>query len=348
MRFMETSPHKKRRLDIHEFVIERVRDKSPHLTEAVKSHFKISRQAAFKHINTLVKEGYLFAAGKTNNRTYELGKNRFKYLKTVIGPSASEDELWSANFSDLFKGLKSNVASICEYGFTEIVNNALDHSEGTQLNIRVDVSPKEIEISIADNGVGIFNKIQRELKLPNPRLSLLELSKGKYTTDPERHTGEGIFFSSKMFDAFFINSGGLTFEHRNLSKFASLVPDKSEKAGTQVLMILDPLTKRTTKGVFDKFTDRNLGFTKTIVPVELAKFEGGNLISRSQGRRLVMRFEKFKFVVLDFKNVSTIGRPFADEVFRVFARKHKSTSLVSVNETKDIRDTIKSIQRNGL
>jgi len=78
----------------------------------------------------------------------------------------------------------------------------------------------------------------------------------------------------------------------------------------------------------------------------LAKFEGGSLISRSQGKRLVARFENFRNVTLDFKNVATIGRPFADEVFRVFAKKHKKTKLACINTTKDIDNTIKSIRSN--
>jgi len=40
------------------------------------------------------------------------------------------------------------------------------------------------------------------------------LAKGKLTTDPKRHSGEGIFFSSRMFDEFDILSGGV-FSHIN-------------------------------------------------------------------------------------------------------------------------------------
>ena len=65
-----------------------------------------------------------------------------------------------------------------------------------------------------DNGVGIFKKIQTELRLLDERHAILELAKGKLTTDPKRHTGEGIFFSSRMFDQFDILSGGIFFTHK--------------------------------------------------------------------------------------------------------------------------------------
>ena len=343
---MEHSPHKTRRMEIRQFIVEKVRENIPHLTEVVKNHFKISRQAAFRHINTLVKEGYLKATGKTNNRTYTLGANRFLRLKLPINVTLNEDDVWDKCLP-LFRGLKSNVFNICHYGLTEMVNNAIDHSEGNWLEVIVDISPKEITIRVDDDGIGIFNKIQKEMKLPDPRLSILELAKGKYTTDPKKHSGEGVFFTSKMFDNFFIWSGGLAFSHLVNKKFDALLDAEDKgRPGTSVSMILDPLTRRTTKAIFNKFTDRNMTFHKTIVPVELAKFEEGNLVSRSQGRRLVARFEKFTNVALDFKNVTTIGRPFADEVFRVFANEHKKTHLVPINANKEILDTIKSM-RNG-
>jgi hypothetical protein len=47
---------------------------------------------------------------------------------------------------------------------------------------------------IIQNGVGIFKKIQNALGLEDERHAVLELSRGKLTADPARHTGEGIFF----------------------------------------------------------------------------------------------------------------------------------------------------------
>jgi anti-sigma regulatory factor (Ser/Thr protein kinase) len=343
---MKYSPSKTRRNAIRRFIIDHVRENSPHLTELVKNEFKISRQAAFRRIHNLVREGYLKASGRTQNRVYQLGKKRILDLVFSLDNKVSEEMIWAKHFSVLFRGLKDNIASICEYGLTEMVNNAIDHSEGTSIRVMSEVKPHEITILIGDNGVGIFKKIQREMKLSDPQHSLLELAKGKYTTDPAHHTGEGIFFTSKMFDKFLVRSGELSFLHHVTSKYDTLTLDEIEKNGTQVFMILDPLTQRTPKGVFDSFAEREMKFDKTIVPVELAKYEGGSLISRSQGKRLVSRFENFRNVVLDFKNVASIGRPFADEVFRVFANKHKKTKLARINTTKDVENTIKSITSN--
>jgi uncharacterized protein (DUF1330 family) len=61
-------------------------------------------------------------------------------------------------------------------------------------------------------------------------------------------------------------------------------------------------------------------FSKTIVPMKLAQLGDEQLISRSQAKRLIARFDRFKIVILDFKDVNEIGQAFADELFRVYAK----------------------------
>ena len=98
--------------------------------------------------------------------------------------------------------LPDNVKAIWAYGFSEMLNNAIDHSSGTGVFIQFERTAVNTEITICDDGEGIFKKIQRELQLNDERHAVLELVKGKLTTDPERHSGEGIFFTSRMFDEF--------------------------------------------------------------------------------------------------------------------------------------------------
>ncbi|RTL33038.1 MAG: DUF4325 domain-containing protein [Burkholderiales bacterium] len=86
--------------------------------------------------------------------------------------------------------------------------------------------------------------------------------------------------------------------------------------------------------VFDQFAEpEEFTFAKTIVPVKLAQHEGEKLVSRSQAKRLTMRFERFQTVVLDFSEVAEIGQAFADEVFRVFQIAHPQTLLMPLHMT---------------
>ncbi|MCI0434839.1 MAG: DUF4325 domain-containing protein [Gemmatimonadetes bacterium] len=78
----------------------------------------------------------------------------------------------------------------------------------------------------------------------------------------------------------------------------------------------------------------------THVPVKLTQYGDESLISRSQAKRLVARFDLFKRVILDFGGVNSIGPAFADEVFRVFKTDHPDVDLRIVNASPNVRQTI--------
>jgi hypothetical protein len=220
-------------------------------------------------------------------------------------------------------------------------NNALEHSGASLITVEFRKNAASTEILIADNGVGIFKKIQAALELLDERHSVLELAKGKLTTDPKNHSGEGIFFSSRMFDDFNIFSGSVFFSHEFNKKEDWILQLSDTAGGTRVAMKLHNHTARTTKKIFDKFTTGDdYGFTKTVVPVKLTQYGDDNLVSRSQAKRLLARIEKFKVVILDFSEVASIGQAFADEVFRVFARRHPEIEITPIKTTAEVKRMI--------
>ena len=155
------------------------------------------------------------------------------------------------------------------------------------------------------------------------------------------HTGEGIFFSSKVMDAFDIRSGKLHFVHDDWGTEA-LLERGADTPGTMVLMRLTNDSPRKLKEVFDQFAEpEEYTFSRTIVPVKLAQHEGEQLVSRSQAKRLTLRFEQFQMVVLDFAGLEEIGQAFADEVFRVFQQAHPGTQLLPVNMTPEVGKMVK-------
>lgn len=232
-----------------------------------------------------------------------------------------------------------------QHGLTEMVNNAVDHSEGRHLVVVARRDAERVSLWVIDDGVGIFRKIARALQLPDERLALLELSKGKFTTDPRRHTGEGVFFTSRMFDNFQILSGDLVFDHDELqdNNFLFDVEDPRSRHGTTVLMSIGLASERTVKQVFDEYSSGpdDYDFARTVVPVRLARVGAENLVSRSQAKRLMQRVEKFRCVVLDFAGVSMVGQAFADEVFRVFANAHPHVELSAMHAVPEVQQMIR-------
>ncbi|MBI1882834.1 MAG: STAS-like domain-containing protein [Chlamydiae bacterium] len=102
-------------------------------------------------------------------------------------------------------------------------------------------------------------------------------------------------------------------------------------------------SSRTSKEVFDRYAseENDFGFTKTIVPVNLLQYGEENLVSRSQAKRLLTRFEKFREIILNFKDVKSIGPAFADEIFRVFQEQHPPIKLLWIHANKEIEKNIR-------
>lgn len=333
----------RRAREIREFLIKAVKVGQSGFIAEASEQFGVSRQTIHRHLSHLVEEGYLITRGPAGRRTYHLGQIR-QFQRTYDLNAIDEGTVYRRDFSFVFEGLPQNVIDICHYGFTEMVNNAIDHSAGTQVSITADRNESDVLIVVHDNGEGIFKRIARIMGLPDPRESIFELHKGKLTTDPENHTGEGVFFSSRMFDLYVISSGDLAFVRQaQASNKDVLSHDKGKHDGTVVMMQIDVDSAKTKQEVFEEFAaGDDYQFDKTIVPVRLALYEGDQLISRSQARRILSRVERFRLVLLDFEGVLEVGRSFVDETFRVWAREHPQVQLTAINANKEITGMIEA------
>jgi DNA-binding transcriptional ArsR family regulator len=313
---------------IRQYILRNVEKHPGEIARMAAERFGVTRQAINKHVKILVEQGSLTEKGKTRNRVYSLAPLEKWTGDYVISSDLAEDVVWRNDVRSQLGAMPENVSDIWHYGFTEMFNNAIDHSGGARISVTLEKTAATTEMLLMDDGEGIFKKIQRELGLLDEHHAVLELAKGKLTTDPDNHTGEGIFFTSRMFDEYDILSGGVCFSHKFPEDKDWILERERFSSGTAVWMRLNNHTSRTTKKIFDKFTtEDNFGFTKTIVPVRLAQYGDDKLVSRSQSKRLLVRIDRFQTVIFDFEGVDNIGQAFADEVFRVFATQHPDIEL---------------------
>lgn len=327
--------------EVRRYILDHVERHPDAIGRFAAEHFGISRQAVNNHLRQLVDEGALEAIGRTRGRIYRLRPQSVWQESYSITSSLAEDRVWREHVRPQLGRLPDNVQDIWHYGFTEMFNNAIDHSGGQRIKVHLQRTASHAEIMILDDGEGIFRRIQRLLQLHDERHAVLELAKGKLTTDPERHTGEGIYFSSRMFDEFAILSGGVCFSHAFNKPEDWILERQNPASGTAVFMRMDHHSARTLRQVFDKFTaGEDFGFKKTVVPVNLARYGDELLVSRSQAKRLLARVDRFRVVILDFEGVDRIGQAFADEVFRVFRRKHPEIQLYFTNAQTPVQDMI--------
>lgn len=331
---------------VRDFILRHVEAHPSDIVGVTAAKFGCSRQAVHEHMHRLIEQGAIEHTGARRTPTYKLAQLEARRWTYPLGRDLAESDIWERDIYPELQALPKNVLGIWQHGLTEMVNNAIDHSGGTTLTITLERTAATTTILVHDDGIGIFRKIQGELDLVDERLAIFELSKGKLTTDPARHSGEGIFFTSRMMDEFAILAGGLFFDHRRGEDRDWLTEREQPKDGTLVQMRLSNHTSRSTKKVFDEFSSKDGAYTfsKTVVPVKLAKIGPAQLISRSQAKRLMARVDLFETVVFDFNGVDEIGQAFADEIFRVYANAHPDIQMPVVNATKQIKDMIARAQ----
>ncbi len=329
---------------VREFILRNVEKFPNSIAREAAGEFGLSRTAVNRYLRRLIDEGLLVATGKTNARRYEL-RNLVDITFRLEGitASSSEDTVWRFRILPHIRDIPNNIVDICQYGFTEMLNNVIDHSVSDDAIISYRQNYCKISMNVMDSGVGIFAKIQEDFNLTDPRSALLELSKGKLTSDKARHTGEGIFFTSRMFDVFQIGSGYLIYTRLRTSDSEWLIEadDVADPhRGTFVRMKISTDADWTTKQIFAQYEGDHMRFRRTHVPITLGNYPGEQLVSRSQAKRILARFEEFSEVRLDFHGVEEIGQAFADEIFRVFRNAHPDIMISVTRAEPNVQHTI--------
>jgi anti-sigma regulatory factor (Ser/Thr protein kinase) len=305
---------------------------------------KVTTQYLSSLIGKLVKQGSLVKSGSTAKATYALPDNANE-LGTIIrkhlinGRVKEHEVLDDINHQAHFLvKLNENLRSLFDYALSEMLNNAIDHSQSKYINIEVGVDNKNLKFIVSDAGIGVFRNVMHDRKLQSEFEAMQDLLKGKTTTQPHAHSGEGIFFTSKVADVFILESFGYLLRVDNSLNDVFFQEVNSEKKGTKVSFILSKHTQKHLKDIFSQYeTDHNdPNFDKTKIQVKLYTI-GTIYVSRSQARRILTGLEKFKTIILNFDHVPTIGQAFADEIFRVFKQKYPTIEIIPTNMNEAVK-----------
>ena len=293
-------------------------------TDEVMALLGVSRATAQRRLRSLVAEGRLVREGAGRGTAYTLPRTRWE--RSLQG--LAEDQLWNEVRPALRDcGLSEQELGTVGYAFTEMVNNAIDHSRGQALVTTISVGVSGVAVEIVDDGVGVFRNVREAERLPDDVESVFVLEKGRFTTQPERHTGEGIFFTSKVARQFRLESGRVAWITDNEAKDTTIELMSESRLGTRVVMTFTPGCVVPLAGIFREWTNpETLAFERTQTTVRLASF-GVQLLSRSEARRVTTGLERFRHVTVDFTGVDLVGQGFCDEVFRVFPAGHPGVVL---------------------
>lgn len=314
----------------------------------------VSRQAVNKRLRQLVLSGVVERRGATRGAVFALvGKGRSgtqgerKVSRRLPLAGLDESQIYSGIERELAlnRELPANVAAILRYAFTEMLNNAIDHSRSAFCRVTVKVNPYECSFLLRDHGVGIFHSIAAKFGFDSESRAVEELMKGKTTTMAERHSGEGVFFTSKVGDFVAFRSHAFELVCDNAREDVFLRGSRMLR-GTEVAFRLARYSRRNLQAVFREYApaEQEYRFEKTRVSIRLYQRD---YVSRSEARRIASGLEKFSEAILDFKAVNGIGQGFADELFRVFAASHPTLRFEVVQATEAVKTMIRHVVDNA-
>lgn len=327
MRFNE---EKKRSIIV--YILEKIEQGADGISKTVSEVFDINQNTAHTYINELVDKNII---KRVKRGQYQLINQEYAFvLKRSKGDLDSDTYAYRQILLKYIENLPANVKEIWGYAFSEMINNVMDHSFAENVNLIIKQNYLNTTVYIADDGIGIFEKIKGHFHFESLDDAFSELFKGKLTTDSHNHSGEGIFFSSRLMDEFFIVSSGKIFTHNKYDiNMIFDVVDTNIK-GTCVIMSLSNYSQKKSIEVFNMYSNVDGGFDKTKIP--LKNIFDTSPVSRSQAKRICNRLEKFREVVIDFQDVEWMGQGFAHQLFIIFAKEHPETILIPVNMNEDV------------
>lgn len=301
-----------------------------------------SRRAVLSALRRLTQAGWLTREGSTRRPVYGPGALR-QVARSYTLHGLQEDLPWQRDFAPHF-ALPRHVERMIRHGFTELVNNAADHSGGTSVTVSLRQTPTHVQLLVSDDGCGVFDKICDAFELEDPQHAMLELSKGRLTSSPDAHTGRGLFFSSQLADVFDIHANNTAYQRRAWESSGWRRGKALPRQGSSIYMAIALNTTRTLDAVMEAWSLAGDGveFDQTRVQLRLLAGEGQPLDSRAQARRVGLRLTTFKRAEIDFEGVTDVGHGFTDELFRVFAKAHPQIELVATNTTPRIDALVKS------
>lgn len=251
-----------------------------------------------------------------------------------------EDEIWSKvrKSTTFLSDLSENAENVLYFAFTEMLNNAIDHSRSGVGYTKIWLENDQLKFIVKDNGVGVFKNVMVSRKLTSEVDAARELIKGKLTTQPGWHSGEGIFWTSKVADLFSLNSYGYKLTVNNRLNDYTIEETSTNLIGTEVYFEINKNTSKSLQSLFRNFSfdHSKLTLDTTVIPVKL--FDEGEIwISRSQAKKLLAGLEKYKKIIFDFAGIEVIGQAFADEIFRVFNIHHPHIELEPINMSSSVK-----------
>ncbi len=313
------------------------------LRQEVAQRLAITPAAAGRLLQKLEDLQWLQRSGTPRRPQHQPGAMR-QVVRQYSLAGLHEDLPWAQDFLPCFT-LPDHLAQLAQHAFTELLNNAIAHSGGSSVTVSMRQTPQQLQLLVSDNGRGIFETIGETFHISDPVQAMLELAKGKLSTQPDGHNGRGLFFTARLADIIDLHANAQAFQQRDWQREQWHRTRAACRQGSSVYVAFSLDTERRLDEVLRRYSldGQSYGFERTVVPLQLATGPQLALASRAQARRVALRLQRFRRVELDFDGLADVGHGFADELLRVFHHQHPEVELVPLNMAPRVAAMVGSV-----
>lgn len=332
------------------WITDAVLDHPATLRDALAQRLQIGRAAATRLLARLAASGWVRNTGTPRKPHWVPGMMR-QVVRRYPLAGLQEDRPWAHDFAPRF-ALPAHVAQLAQHAFTELVNNAIEHSGGTKVVVSMRQTPVQVQLLVSDDGRGIFNAIGETFQIDDPDQAMLDLALGKLSTRPDAHNGRGLFYTARLADVIDLHANNQAFQQCDWQREQWRRTRPACRQGSSVYVAIRLDTERRLDAVLRRYSldGQGYGFERTVVPLALATRPSSQalsiaLASRAQARRVSARLARFRRVELDFEGLTDLGHGFADELLRVFHHQHPEVQLVPLNMAPRVAAMVDSVVR---
>ncbi len=222
---------------IREFILDCVADGPKSVARNVAQAYGISRQAANRHLDTLVESGLLEEAGATRSREYRLRRMSLLNRELRVTPVLNADRLWDDHIAPVLDHDRAAIRDLCRGAFGELVRNAIAHAQAHWINVSFEMTARSIEVSVVDDGRGIFNRLAERIGVSGARQAA-EVMVRQANRPSEGFPASRLLQLGRSFESFVIASDGASLSYYAAVDSWSLTDTESPTTGTQVSMRL--------------------------------------------------------------------------------------------------------------
>jgi DNA-binding transcriptional ArsR family regulator len=222
---------------IREYILDCVASSPRSVARQVAQAYGISRQAANRHLDALVEAGVVEQTGQTRSREYRLRCTSLLNREIRVTPVLDPERLWDDHIAPVLADDRTPVRDLCRGAFGELIRNVIEHARAGWINVAFSTTARHIDITVADDGRGIFSRVAERIGGASARDTANLWSRHANARSVD-FPGSRLSLLGRNFESFSISSSGIVLSFDATFEQWSVAEAADSTAGTRVSLRL--------------------------------------------------------------------------------------------------------------